>query len=443
MSRTVAFRETTTLPWLTSPMTWPWRWTASKAAARLRADAHQEGPRGVRERGLAGGGAVERVDLAVAVHPRHQEAHGAPACAGRAERPAARRRTSELFRAAAGPSPRACGSSGRPAGGVDLGHRPGPHRHRVDAPSPPWPRQRPSAGLAPLERRGRCARLRLRPGRRGRDEPRREDERLVVVGPLVDGCGAEEGAQLLAEALGLALALSAQAARTSARRTGRAASRVLEAERERLEPVGEQGHLVDALGRTPTGRRSAALVVGHEPRAVGVLAVLRPEGRDVRRRLRRGRRWPRRRSGRRRPRASPTRATRSVQEKSRLSRSWARAAAAIRARACVQPGEEGLAAEGREVRRRPLKPSARPARGPPRTRAAPPRARAPRCPRRRPPRPRGASRPSRRRRTRAAQASAQGSPAEACEVPATDAASVRQPRAARSTPTRPVPRSGS
>ncbi len=37
MSRTVALRETTTLPWLTSPMTWPWRWTASNAAARLRA----------------------------------------------------------------------------------------------------------------------------------------------------------------------------------------------------------------------------------------------------------------------------------------------------------------------------------------------------------------------------------------------------------------------
>ena len=36
MSGTVAWRETTTLPWFTSPITWPWRWTASKAAARLR-----------------------------------------------------------------------------------------------------------------------------------------------------------------------------------------------------------------------------------------------------------------------------------------------------------------------------------------------------------------------------------------------------------------------
>ncbi len=37
MSRTVALRETTTLPWFTSPITWPCWWTASNAAARLRA----------------------------------------------------------------------------------------------------------------------------------------------------------------------------------------------------------------------------------------------------------------------------------------------------------------------------------------------------------------------------------------------------------------------
>ncbi len=90
--------------------------------------------------------------------------------------------------------------------------------------------------------------MRTRYARRlGRGEkPRREHERLVVVGPLVDGSRAQERAQLLAEVLALALGPQAGEHRLEERAVGLAG---VEPEGEPLEPVRQEGHLVDALGR--------------------------------------------------------------------------------------------------------------------------------------------------------------------------------------------------
>ena len=155
MSRTVAFRETTTLPWLTSPMTWPWRCAGVEGGGQVAGRPHQEGPGrpGTRP---CGARAVERVDLPVGVHPRHQEADGAPRARDRAAGPCGQaRERGELRRAELDHGLELPGGPlVRPAG-VDLGHR---------AAATSAPRRRPPPRPGPGSGRGRLAPLEVEEG---------------------------------------------------------------------------------------------------------------------------------------------------------------------------------------------------------------------------------------------------------------------------------------
>ena len=255
-------------------------------------------------------------------------------------------------------------------------------------------------------------------------EPRREDERLVVVRPLVDGLRAEERAQLRGSPARPPPARPRRRANIGSK-NGPCASRVAKRSASPWRPS-----VRSATSSTPSAATElhavGRVLVGHEPGAVRVLAVLGPKRGDVR---------PSRPAVDDRPvadleedgpRLPHERDEEGAGEVAALP-PLGGAAAAIRART-RRPTRGRSRGRRSEVRLGP-RPSAGPGR-----RTASHASRAPSGARSEVPAPsaatatrsdpplRGGAGP------RDAQASAQGSPAATCDVPTTDAASVRQAR---------------